>query len=238
MPLWRRSTAEKSAAVPGPRSEPAGPPDGTENPVRNGSDQGSGAVLGDTRTGAANEAPGDARSVPATEQTRPDPPVPDERQAVLTESGPETAARPPATAADPPEADQRPPADRPTAGPASQAATPAAHKVRHTRLSGTWMAVVLFAVILALLLVFILQNGHTVDVSYMGAHGHLPLGVALLLAAVAGILLTAMAGSARIMQLRATARKHRKTEERALKNEAQAIEARVKGRRKARKARA
>ncbi|BDM70106.1 hypothetical protein HEK616_35930 [Streptomyces nigrescens] len=47
------------------------------------------------------------------------------------------------------------------------------------------------------------------DVSYFGAHGHVPLRVALLLAAVAGILLTAPAGRAQIMQLRATARKHR-----------------------------
>lgn len=83
-------------------------------------------------------------------------------------------------------------------------------KIRHTRISGTWAAVVGFAVVLLLLLIFILQNGHTVDISYMGAHGHLPLGVALLLAAVAGILLVALAGSARIMQLRATARRHRR----------------------------
>ncbi|MGW7240591.1 lipopolysaccharide assembly protein LapA domain-containing protein, partial [Streptomyces sp. NPDC054804] len=48
------------------------------------------------------------------------------------------------------------------------------------------------------------------DVSYFGAHGHVPLRVALLPAAVAGILLTALAGSAQIMQLRATARKQRR----------------------------
>lgn len=41
--------------------------------------------------------------------------------------------------------------------------------------------------------------------------------MALLLAAVAGILLTALAGSARIMQLRATARKHRRAHHRAVK---------------------
>ncbi|WP_021596374.1 MULTISPECIES: hypothetical protein [Actinomadura] len=38
--------------------------------------------------------------------------------------------------------------------------------------------------------------------------------LALLLAAVAGILLTALAGSAQIMQLRATARKHRRADHR------------------------
>jgi hypothetical protein len=41
--------------------------------------------------------------------------------------------------------------------------------------------------------------------------------VALLPAAVAGILLTAPAGSARIPQLRATARKHRRAHHRAVK---------------------
>ena len=46
------------------------------------------------------------------------------------------------------------------------------------------MALVLFAVVLLLLLVFILENSQRVDISYFGAHGHLPLGVALLLAAV------------------------------------------------------
>jgi uncharacterized integral membrane protein len=59
-----------------------------------------------------------------------------------------------------------------------------------------------------------------VDVSYFGAHGHFPLGVALPLAAVADILLTALAGSARIMQLCATARKHRRADHRAVKAEA------------------
>jgi len=37
---------------------------------------------------------------------------------------------------------------------------------------------------------------------------------------VAGILLVALAGSARIMQLRATARKHRRADARAIKAEA------------------
>jgi uncharacterized integral membrane protein len=44
----------------------------------------------------------------------------------------------------------------------------------------------------------------------MGAHGHLPLGVALLLSAVCGVLLVVLAGAARISQIRATARRHRR----------------------------
>ncbi len=48
------------------------------------------------------------------------------------------------------------------------------------------------------------------DISYFGAHGHLPLGVALLLAAVLGVLLVVIPGAGRIIQLRRTARRHLK----------------------------
>lgn len=104
------------------------------------------------------------------------------------------------------------PAERPPPG---AGAHPQHHKIRRTRLSGTWTAVIGFGIVLLLLLIFILQNQNTVDVSYFGAHGQLPLGVALLLAAVLGILLVALAGSARMMQLRATARKHRRADKKA-----------------------
>jgi uncharacterized integral membrane protein len=86
------------------------------------------------------------------------------------------------------------------------------HKIKRTRISGLWVAVGFFAVVLLFLLIFILQNSAKVDISYMGAHGHLPLGVALLLAAVCGVLLVVLAGTARISQLRATARKHRRAD--------------------------
>lgn len=84
--------------------------------------------------------------------------------------------------------------------------------MKRTRISGLWVAVGFFAVILLLLLIFILQNGQKVDISYMGAHGHLPLGVALLLAAVCGVLLVVLAGTARISQLRAVNRRHRRVD--------------------------
>lgn len=83
-------------------------------------------------------------------------------------------------------------------------------KAKRTRISATWVAIAGFAVVLLLLLVFILENSQSVSVSFFGAHGHLPLGVALLLAAVCGILLTVIAGSLRIMQLRTQARRRRK----------------------------
>jgi len=96
-------------------------------------------------------------------------------------------------------------------GPAAPPPLPQ-HKIRPTRLSGLWFAVVFFAVVLLFLLIFILQNGTKVDISYMGAHGHLPLGVALLLSAVCGVLLVVLAGAARISQLRTVARRHRRAD--------------------------
>ena len=56
-------------------------------------------------------------------------------------------------------------------------------------MGGLWVAAALSALVLLLLLIFILENGQRVSISYFGAHGHLPLGVALLLAAVLGALL-------------------------------------------------
>ena len=89
---------------------------------------------------------------------------------------------------------------------------PPQHRIKRTRTSGIWVAMGFFAVILLLLLIFILQNGTQVGVSYLGMHGHLPLGVALLLAAVSGVLLVVLAGAARISQLRTTARRHRRVD--------------------------
>ena len=117
----------------------------------------------------------------------------------------------PSTAAEPVRSAQDPALDAPAAGTAAPLALPQ-HKIGRTRISGTWVATICCAIVLLLLLIFILQNGRTVEVSYFGAHGHLPLGVALLLAAVGGVLLVALAGSARIIQLRRTARRHRRVD--------------------------
>jgi uncharacterized integral membrane protein len=98
------------------------------------------------------------------------------------------------------------------AAPQHAAPLPQHHRIKRTRISGLWIALGFFAVVLLLLLIFILQNGDKVDISYMGAHGHLPLGVALLLSAVCGVLLVVLAGAARISQLRTVARRHRRAD--------------------------
>jgi uncharacterized integral membrane protein len=53
-----------------------------------------------------------------------------------------------------------------------------------------------------LLLVFILQNTRTVRVSYFTATESMPLGIAMLLAAIAGLLLAGGVAALRIWQLR------------------------------------
>ena len=118
-----------------------------------------------------------------------------------------TPQAPPQSAA-PPEQAQPGPVPPPQDAPPP----PPQHRIKRTRTGGIWVAVGFFAVVLLLLLIFILQNGTDVSVSYLGMHGHLPLGVALLLAAVCGVLLVVLAGTARIAQLRATARRHRRVD--------------------------
>ena len=124
---------------------------------------------------------------------------------------PRAAATPAEAPTDQPALDSTPQA--PPQPPAPPAAAPLPqHRIKRTRTGGIWVAVGFFAVILLLLLIFILQNNTDVSVSYLGMHGHLPLGVALLLAAVCGVLLVVLAGTARIGQLRATARRHRRVD--------------------------
>jgi uncharacterized integral membrane protein len=109
---------------------------------------------------------------------------------------------------------EAPPAQPAPVAPPQESQPLPQHKIRHTRISGLWFAVGFFALVLLFLLIFILQNGRHVSISYLGMHGNLPLGVALLLAAVCGVLLTILAGAARISQLHAVARRHRRADAR------------------------
>jgi uncharacterized integral membrane protein len=86
------------------------------------------------------------------------------------------------------------------------------HVVRSTRTSRTWTAAILSALVLILLLIFILQNGQRVKVSFLGFDGRMPLGVAMLFATIGGALLVAIPGVGRMVQLRRVARRHRNAE--------------------------
>jgi lipopolysaccharide assembly protein A len=103
-------------------------------------------------------------------------------------------------------------APQPGTAQAAPAAPPRQHVVRRTRTGGVWVALALSAVVLLLLLIFILENGHRADIVFFGAHVSAPLGVALLLSAVAGALVVIIPGTGRIIQLRITARRHRRAD--------------------------
>ena len=81
---------------------------------------------------------------------------------------------------------------------------------RRTRLSGAWTAIVVGIVALVIILVFILQNLQSVEVSFLPLHGRLPLAVALLFAMILGAVIVVAFGAARILQLRMVAGHARK----------------------------
>ena len=55
---------------------------------------------------------------------------------------------------------------------------------------------------LVVAVIFMIQNAHAANISFLGVHLVLPLAAALLLAAIAGALAMAAAGPARVTQLR------------------------------------
>ena len=76
---------------------------------------------------------------------------------------------------------------------------------QRTRLSGAWTAIVVGLIALVVILVFILQNGQRVEVSFLMFSGHLPLAVAMLFALILGAVVVFAFGAARILQLRMVA---------------------------------
>jgi uncharacterized integral membrane protein len=93
--------------------------------------------------------------------------------------------------------------------PASKAgAPPKEPAIGFTRAGALWSSLIAGFVILIVLLIFITQNTAPTDFRFLGFHWSLPLGVAILLAAVVGGLITVAVGTARIVQLRRAAKKH------------------------------
>ncbi|MEO3759985.1 lipopolysaccharide assembly protein LapA domain-containing protein [Mycobacterium sp. B14F4] len=82
--------------------------------------------------------------------------------------------------------------------------------VKFTRAAALWSALAAGFVILIILLVFIMQNTDSISIDFFGWEWNLPLGVAILLSAVCGGLLTFAVGVARIVQLRRAAKKNLK----------------------------
>lgn len=121
-----------------------------------------------------------------------------------------------------------PPAERPASGtdlvsgtsgaaapdtrdetPRTETPVPAQEPRQVTRAGMVWVAVACALVVLILLIAFILQNQEYVQVKFFGLEGSVPLGIALFIAAVGGGVLVAIAGAARIIQLRIAAHRAR-----------------------------
>jgi uncharacterized integral membrane protein len=77
-----------------------------------------------------------------------------------------------------------------------------------TKAAAMWTALILGFLILIVLLIFITQNTATAAFQFLGWHWTLPLGVAILFAAVAGGLITVAVGAVRMFQLRRAAKRN------------------------------
>ncbi|MGO4493409.1 lipopolysaccharide assembly protein LapA domain-containing protein [Arthrobacter sp. 2YAF22_2] len=159
-----------------------------------------------TPRGFDPQDPNDAATTP--------PPVTAEAPAAYIDGGYDTAgpggSTPPLTS--PPGGTLAPAGEAPRAATPetpTAAPTPEPEPRRVTRAGMVWAAVASALVVLVLLIVFILQNQEYVQVKFFGLEGAVPLGIALFIAAVGGGILVAIAGAARIIQLRLATHRQR-----------------------------
>lgn len=78
----------------------------------------------------------------------------------------------------------------------------------------TWAAVWSALILLAALIVFIAQNTHSVEISFLSLHGKFPLAVALLAAAVVGAILPIVLGTTHALRLRRSTKRVRNQQQR------------------------
>lgn len=91
-----------------------------------------------------------------------------------------------------------------------KAPPPPESAVKFTKAAALWGSLIVGFLILIVLLIFIAQNTESAEFAFIGWHWSLPLGVAILFAAVAGGLLAVAVGAVRIFQLRRAAKKNLK----------------------------
>jgi len=94
--------------------------------------------------------------------------------------------------------------------PPPPAAAPVRRRRLRTSIGSARTALIVGVLALIVLVIFIIQNADAVKISFLGAQVRLSLAVALLIAAIAGALLMAAAGTARITQLRMVMRRDRR----------------------------
>lgn len=122
------------------------------------------------------------------------------QRAVMSDLHPTGAPSPnPATPADPV-------APAPPLAPGEPPTTPTG-KVPLTRTGATWFGICAASLLFVVLIIFMLQNTRSVEVSFLWMHGSLPLALALLIAGVGVTIVATVVGTARITQLRRLSRR-------------------------------
>jgi uncharacterized integral membrane protein len=81
-------------------------------------------------------------------------------------------------------------------------------RVPRGKLSAAWTGAVVTALLLIALIIFIAQNSGQVTIHFLGFDGRISLALALLIASVGSVLLVAVPGSLRILQLRRALKKY------------------------------
>lgn len=82
--------------------------------------------------------------------------------------------------------------------------------LRASRTSSFYTAVIGLGVVLVLLIIFIAQNTEKSDIRFLWWEGSAPQAVLLLIATAAGIFLTAVASSLRLLQVKRRVKRERK----------------------------
>jgi uncharacterized integral membrane protein len=90
---------------------------------------------------------------------------------------------------------------------------PPTSPIPFTRTAAVWWALIIGSLTLIVLLVFIAQNLQTTLVHFLGWTWSAPVGIAFLVAAIGGSLITVMTSAARMVQLRRAAKKGLRTEQ-------------------------
>lgn len=124
-----------------------------------------------------------------------------------------TPSTPSTSPSEPPKSDPTS-SGKSTAAPArtsgTKSSTDTKDPLRRSRAGGAYLSIFLLGIVLILLVIFILQNTAKAPVKFLMFETDIPIAVALLVATAAGILLTAIAASMRIVQLRRRVKKDRK----------------------------
>lgn len=95
-------------------------------------------------------------------------------------------------------------------GKGGKAASTQSDPLRRSRAGGLYVGVIALGIVLILLIIFVAQNTDPTTVRFLGWQAEIPVAVALLIAAVAGLFLAGIAASLRILQLRRRVKHDRK----------------------------